>query len=118
MATPTRPGSAPAVPVQVNIVPRFEVREQLTRAEAQLSKIRGELLDVAANLGRIRGQAELCAHLIRAANLGIVPGVDPEALPKPDDIIELQAAHEAVLRLVDAVAAVTSPTVAPPKPAS
>ncbi len=105
----------PPGPVQVAIVPRFEIRQQLLQAEGQLAKIRGELLELAGHLTRQLGQVELGEHMLRAASLGIVPPhVDERVIPRPEDLAELRAALAAVVKLVADVAAVTAtPTTIP-----
>lgn len=102
--------------VQVTIVPRFEIRQQLLQAEGKLAQIRGELLELAGHLTKQLGHVELGEHMLRAAALGIVPPhVDERIIPRPEDLAELRAALAYVTKFAADIAAVTA---APVKSAS
>lgn len=104
--------------VQMQMVARAEVREVLMRAEAKLAHVRGDLLELGATLAKTLASVDAVRNFLRVQTLGRTPANLEGMIVTDQDVAELRAATDAVLRLVDSVAAVTTAQVAPAPPST
>lgn len=91
-----------APPINLAVIPRYDLRKLIADAVAQCSQIRGQLVATAAQLHRIASEVEGSLHVIRAQALGKLPdGIDARMIPTEGDIRDLRQLADAIAELAD-----------------